>query len=435
MARPAACAICGAAVPAQAAYCPSCGRSQRPALLELERLDVPTTESSTVERVVATTGGRPSRWQVAGLVAALAAVAGLIAVLVGSGGSDGADSSPTTTVSTSTTAPATTAPATTAATTTRPVVTTGAPSSTGPVVTYLNGAPSLVLGAPTGGQSLYVTNGSAVTRIELDTGKMTTAAVLPPTNGSPWYSASVHGGTLLVLAMGNVGSYRVPLDLSAPATLVPGSGAIYPVLGTDLVWSVGSDAGTGTVLTRTDGTVVANVTTPTGVNVVGALGDRLLFESSGRVYTLDRTGRVRAYANGTVQALNGGWVVWRACDDQARCSLHLGSADRADARALNLPDSLSTNYRVGPQMLSPDGRFLVAYTGQSFGLIDLTTGRVIEQSLPGFGVAWSADGKWMFHPSTSLRVEAVSTVDGRSVVISLTNAGAPTGNGGVLAVG
>jgi hypothetical protein len=99
MSRIDACGGCGTELSPGARYCVKCGRTQAPPLLDLERLQAPSSPEPAVERTVVEQGGpRVIRRGVAALAAIAVLSVAAVLVLAGGGTDDRNDrSEPTTT--------------------------------------------------------------------------------------------------------------------------------------------------------------------------------------------------------------------------------------------------------------------------------------------------------------------------------------------------
>jgi hypothetical protein len=435
------CTGCGADLPISASYCARCGRSAAPELRDLERIGGPAEPfPAGRERVVSESGGPPRRRGLAGLVAVVAVLVATVVLLSGGGdggggaGDDGGDaaSAPATTrpgtPNTRLNYPDPTAPGETTSsrpTTTSPPSTTTSTTTTTTIVTFVGDGPAPLLGAETGGLSLYALGDGSLRRVELDTGRVTALEV--PSNVQQSYALRVRGDRLEV-RNGSLRSY-VALDLAGgvqTGDLVSGGGDEIDVEGTDLTWVVYSDVGNGGIVLRRGGEEIVRHEFGGGVYVSGVVGDRALLSGGGRIFTLDPAGRVRPYAVGQVVAAGGRWVVWTACDDDLRCSYHVGDAERPDARRVVTPPELTaTMYSYGygyasASLVSPDGRVALLGAQDGLRLVELETGRMIDtdSSAGQWGPwAWSPDSAWLFRYDASGRVEAVSTGDGHAVTL------------------
>jgi hypothetical protein len=173
----------------------------------------------------------------------------------------------------------------------------------------------------------------------------------------------------------------------------------------------------------------------------GVLGDLLLLQGSGRIYTMDASGRVQPYAYGQIAATNGRFVLWSGCDDRARCTYRLGDETTADTGRT----SLETGYLMtggefgGSTILAPDGATvlgaIIGEQGQvDLHIVDLATGSVLEADRSFAGTAvWSPDGSWLFRSSIA-GIDAISVRTGRVVKIDIPGL-FMTNQTGVLAVG
>jgi hypothetical protein len=427
------CTGCGADLPFGASYCARCGRSAVPELRDLERIGGPSTpEVAGREHVVSESGGPHRRRGLAGLVAVVVVLVATVLLLSG-GGNDGGDdaaSAPTTTrpgtPNTRLNYPEPTEPGETTSThpptTARPSTTTSTTTTT-TLVTFLGDGPSPVLGVETGGMSVYAAGDGSLRRVELDTGRITELDVGADVGQS--YALQVRGDHL-ELRNGSL-RYEIALDLSGGVQngrFESGDGDQIEVEGSDLTWVFFSDANNGGLLLRRGDDEIVRHTFAGGTVFSGIVGDRALLSGGGRIFTLDTAGRLRPYAVGQVVAAGGRWVLWIGCDDDLRCTYHVGDAERSDARRVVTPSEMtSTMYGYGygyasPSLVSPDGRVALLAGRDGLWLFELETGRALDTSAAQWGPwAWSPDSAWLFRYNVRGEVEAVSTSDGHAVTV------------------
>ena len=308
------------------------------------------------------------------LAIGLAALAGLVAVLISTGGAEDDASDPTT------------LPSRSGPTTTRPVATT----SVGPTTVAVSVAPlppartlgsGPVFGAPVGRRLVGVTRdgegGWLMVDIDLDTGD-TTRTPVPGLSEPDQYGAGLipidHGA--LVYAM------------SGPAALVQDDGHVYHV-GADYPQTVypGPDSssawwvdyggnGGGPVLQQvqlSDSTVLASVVLDYNLQVLGPDGDGGVFVTmlGGRTWRIRPGGVIdpTPTVKGTVIAAGHGQVIEERCDDQLRCSLVAHPLDSTEGVSVGLN---GPPFSAGE--VSPDGRAVAVWlTNRITGTIELTT--------------------------------------------------------------
>lgn len=407
-------------MPEESRVCLLCGRPVPAQSVELEPLEEPAP-GATGERVVADARGSARGRR--GLVAIGAAAVVLLAVvwLLAGGGDDGDDGEAA--VAPTTAAPTTTERASSSRPpiTRRPTTTTPSPS---PVVGTILPTPGPVLGEPTGGLSLYVASGTTVTRLELDTGRVT---ALPNAfrGGGFVQGLVIEGGALHVVR--DNGVYTLPLDLSSvPTSPTQMDGCCWYGTNRGFEWVQRDD---GLVLRETmpDGTTVRQWKLTTGGSPLGptaVVGDELVISTAGRIFLVSTDGSVRHYAIGDYITSRGEWIMWRSCDERLRCSLNLGDRERPRVRELRLADDQLWANPWGVQ-LAPDGGSIVAGgVGDQIRLFATDTGRDIAAFDSGTRVDWTPDGAWAFGGAAGGRnphrlVIAASPRDGRVVEIEL----------------
>jgi hypothetical protein len=419
-------------------------------LLELERIDVAGAQAKAAEHAVVETPGRASR-RVAGGFGALGIVVVIALVTLALAGGDDSESEtvPTTVVPIPTTVeePLTIVPSTrfvpgpnVSAVLIAPPVT---PTTTIP---YANQQRAPVLGTGTGGLSLYAIAQSTLYRVELDTGRVTSVA-LPRTGSSRWFQAEVAGDRLMMI--GDGGIYVLALDLSGSP--FPISTSRRSFVGADVqggYWFQSQSLSDGAMeLQRVDGSGNPDREVrveQAGLVPFGVVGDRVVLQAPGRIFTVDRDGRVEPYAEGSAVVAKGEWVLWAGCDDRARCTLHLGTSEISDTGRTSLELAyLRSEFPGAPvavNSLAPDGATIVAnVTGAAPGpkIVDLATGSVLDPASQIYGEpAWFPDGSWLVRTWNSSGVEAISVRTGRVVSIVLPGVVLNgSGDGNALAVG
>jgi hypothetical protein len=302
------------------------------------------------------------------------------------------------------------------------------------MVSFVGDGTGPVLGEPTDGLSLYVADTKAIRRIELDTGRVTTLP-LTPSSANGFYAMDVVGEQV-VLSNGPA-EYSVGRDLSGGIMPVVGGRYGNRIPGTDVEWTQLVREGAAVIGIRRPDTEDVEVTVPPGLNFQGFVGDRVVLAGGGRIFLLDMDGRIHAYAAGSVSSTTPRWILYRTCDERARCSFRLGDVEDANARDVNLPDNgLGWGEWGFANQVAPDGRHALLPSRQgTLDLVDLTAGAVVFSSLADYGGwAWSPDGAWLFRIEQGGAVEAIASDDGQVVTLLEPTPGT-TSSARVLAVG
>ena len=435
------CFACGNDVPFAAAYCPRCGRTTAAPLRDLERIDLGVEPVGAKQQTVARSGGGSRRRGVATLLAIGAVLAATVVLLSGGGGGHDDTAAVPETTTTRTRSPNTrliypepTQPGETTSTrptTSRPPTTT---STTTTLVTFLGDAPGPVLGDETGGLSVYSFEKTAIRRLELDTGRVTTLRL--PSDTEDFYMMTMRGDRV-VLSNGPI-EKTIARDLSGGLSEASFFGPGNMIPGTDIRWSQESEDGQNVVVLQHPGQDDVRLGIPPGLNLQGFLNDRMVLAGGGRIFTLDLSGRLRDYAAGSLVSAYGQWVLWWSCDAEASCGFRLGTATDANARSVQAGGGYNgyDSMGFGTPLVAPDGEHAVL-PGLTRGaaLVELATGKVLIDQVDMWGhFTWSPDGRWLFQLDEGGVVEAVSTADGHVVdllpVLSGTTSGAR-----VLAVG
>jgi hypothetical protein len=285
--------------------------------------------------------------------------------------------------------------------------------------------------------SLYVAAGDVVRRLELDTGRMTTLDAQQYARS--WQGMEIVDGSVLIDSGGTL-LLSAPADLSVgfqPTQLRPGVRAGD----TDERWAAqfaGDQSAKVILLRGVD--VVEQFDVPRGAVLSGIVGDRVVMQGGGRIYTMDRTGRTRFYAAGNVVNAGGNWLLWSSCDEALRCRYHLGDVSRPDAVDVNVGAEMLRGYFIGGgfysvgssvSIVAPDGATALFPGDRGATLVELSTGRVFDENgLTSGGYCWSPDGAWFFRAGPSQDIVAISTRDGHRV--SLLPAGRSSSNGNLL---
>jgi hypothetical protein len=360
----------------------------------------------------------------------------LVTTVMG-GGDTGSESAPTTTES----PPDTTSPADDPQATTLPaLVTTMSTTSTSTTSTtttttipFVNQRAAPVLGTRTNGSALFVVNDGALYRVDLDSGRTTT---LDRSGPVPSVSRALVAGDRIVLT-GGTGVFSLRQDLQGqPVRLADNDVSVLSGRDGDRLWVIRyptpSSGGYEVRVVDTAGRVLAELTVDRTTYPVGVLGDRLVLQGPGRLFTLDPSGALAHYAFGTAVSVNGDWILWTGCDERARCTHHLGSPTEPDTGRTSLETSYLSAYSdgelgAGPAALSPDGATVVgpvtAGDGTVLHIVDLATGSVLDPDSRGdyYTPAWSPDGAWLFRvfAFSSRRLEAVSVRTGKVIALDV----------------
>ncbi len=416
-------------MPGDAVYCPTCGAASGALRVEPIAGEAGTTSSEVA------LGAPKRRWPAPAVIAAVVAL--IVVVAVVGRGRDEPAASPTTSAP-----PATTVPETS---------TTPAPTTTGPVTTTTTYSAYAVPPLPdAAGLVVYEsTNEGEVLRIDLGTG--TVQRRRPPLGdravAGPWMVLARQGGFAMADGSydGQSPVYGVLDGPDGPATRLAewskeDAGSVPPrAVGAaepDEVWTWNdtmNGQSTAVQRVRLDGTITAGpVALPRYASVMGPDGpDALAVQSPGGFYratidhdqvTMERLWpRVPlAYSQGALLDLD--------CDGALRC--HLAVVDRNTGSVQPVPgDAIDDIVPSFDHALSADGHWLanVEYDngGNSTGLsvYDLTTGAVVMQddTMPGnyafFGptqsAQFSADGRWLvyFNLSGGIRLWKVGSPD------------------------
>jgi hypothetical protein len=391
MARTDACAGCGTELAPDARYCVKCGRTRAAPLLELPRVDITPEPESGVERAVVEgrRGWRPSG-SVMALVALLVVLVG--AVLLLSGGDNGDEASAPTTSSPS----ETTRPRRPRSTTTQP-----------PVLTETLAPP--VLGAPTGGLSLYAVSGTAMVRVELDSGTVTVVRSAFRGSGSYTNAVVVSDGRVVVGRDSEV--YVLPADILGEPQRLEGFD-LESSFNTGRLLSVEGGFPEGTDIDvrefDPDGNILNEWRVPSPSWMLAAMGDRLLVQAAGQLYLLGTDGSVELYGTGETLFAGGTKLLWRRCDENLVCSVMLDDVVTGDS----FPVASSGDerfYGYYAQSISPDGRFAVVTIDDEPRLVDLATGEERSGPSPNMQPAWSPDSAWLFTRGERDELLAIST--------------------------
>jgi hypothetical protein len=421
MSRIDACGGCGTELSPGARYCVKCGRTQAPPLLDLERLQAPSGPEPAVERTVVEQGvPRASRRGLAALAAIAVLSVGAVLVLAGGDTDDRSDGSEPTTTS-------------------GPDRTTRPRRSTTTVAARVDvqiAAVPPLLGAPTGGLSLYGLKGAGLFRLELDTGALSIVSSHTLPSGPFPGSMHLRDGRLVVL-LGD-GVYVTPLDLSgAPSWLRDVRGDIgFGGRSHRILRGFDYDQRSGMVREvrefDLDGNEVASWRVPEHSWPVDATGDRLIVQAAGRMYFVDGSGAVEPFAVGDLIDVNGQQILWRGCDEQLSCSLWHDDVEQRTSRKLPFDADMFGSW--GP-LVAPDGATAVALAEGEVRLVEVSTGRLIASVPTTARPAWSPDGDWLFACDERGDIVAISTRDGNRVELDLPEVAGSGSPDVMLAVG
>jgi hypothetical protein len=176
------------------------------------------------------------------------------------------------------------------------------------------------------------------------------------------------------------------------------------------------------------GKVRAEVRLPEDVYPVGFLGDRVVIGRYGRIWTVGTDGRAVPYANGALLTVQGGMVLWTSCDDDVRCTFHLGNATNPDVGRTSLETTYLASAGEGGlqnDALAPDGNTVVAFVlndGMIDGppkIVDLATGATLELSGNGSSnVGWTRNGDWLIEPIAAGGFVGTNVRTGRKVSVA-----------------
>jgi hypothetical protein len=400
-------------------YCRACGAAVgRAAVLDLERIDVPTASvpGSTVVSTVAATKER--RWS--RTLAAVASVGVLAAAVAITSTGDGARNDPPAATPTTVPTGTTLVPA---PTTTIAVVT----EATAPVAGSAQDAASLLPAAlPPLGEALpftvvVVDDGGTAHLIDLATGATIEREIAVGSLRGETLT-DVEGGAHGPIALrASLARYQlVDLDEPQPRTIDAGSIAAFDE-DTGWYWFNRCTARPCDRLDALDGRGPAesersSVDLPAPTSRVAAGGGYLYAEAAGTILRVEpATGAHEVVATGTLLDAHGTVIVLRSCATDLACPVYVVDTESG----ATLMQTAIEGDDIG---LSPDGATLIAgarYPPNAtvLAMVDVATGRwlsVDSDALRFVSVqfAWSPDGAWLFGATAGRSLIAVRVADG-----------------------
>jgi len=202
-----------------------------------------------------------------------------------------------------------------------------------------------------------------------------------------------------------------------PSTLVLDHASIVTTsTSPDLLWVAlendGADGDGGQRVAEIDhgGRLVTTLEVPPGLRVLGAGPTGLWLSGSGRIYSLDRDGRLIAKEVGSVVDVSPLGVLVDDCSIAGPCTLRLaGETSRRIGPSAEMRVATGTNSR--DPALSPNGRWLLL----ADGLLDRQTGGQVPHSFEFRTWRWSPDSEWLFLVTTGSGVLAWNLADGRQI--------------------
>jgi hypothetical protein len=352
------------------------------------------------------------------LLAALAVVAGGLAVALGSNGGEASSGSdvPTTTV-----APVTSAAPTTAV-------------QRQPGATYFENTPGPVFKRPAQG-ALFVADGSLVKRIDLATGEITKSpAISLETTAEARQVVAVEGGFFVVYESGDVVAFH---DDFTKAPIQVGRGAYVVDAGaTGKVWIAGgSECADCKIIdwyeASLDGPTGASIELSRTIFPVAAIDRGLVWQTPSGIFTGRNRSSARRYATGTLVGARGDTIVWFGCDDLAGtdCRYHVGDSRDADTRQFDVIDAIGrpsagSLERLGTFPVSRDSIALPRSSDARLPLLNIETGETATLSTGSSftraqSMHWTADGEWLVVHATKTVVRAVNARTGGVAEVTL----------------
>jgi hypothetical protein len=380
--RAAACPVCGAPLPAGAAYCPGCGHAS-PGTWVTEAID----EGGVRDHEIVIGRKRRPRSPIALLAAILVLLAGIVIVSRDHGG----DSSSATTTAPSTTLPSTTTTADAATTT------------TGQLSERV--APGPVLGQPTG-LVVYLAvprqDNEILYALDLDRGVFRELATMSHNEGE----LPVLGDAILIYD--DASEMLVHPD-GATKQLGDPANATFTTGRPDAYWKVSLDdelTASTAIFVVIGAPEQRAVSIPAGFHPFAGdgLGGLLVMGPDSRIYRLlpDSSTLVALDVSNTLASANGR-VAAVACDDNLSCPIDV--VDLTSGSRATIPGSAG---KRGTSSLAPDGAHLsqIASTTdadrQALFVFDTTTGDTLLH-VPYDGLSyqsgpprWSPDSQWLF---------------------------------------
>jgi hypothetical protein len=161
------------------------------------------------------------------------------------------------------------------------------------------------------------------------------------------------------------------------------------------------------------GRLLTTLEVPPGLRVLGAGPTGLWLSGSGRIYSLDRDGRLIAKEIGSVVDVSPLGVLVDDCAIAGPCTLRLaGETSRRIGPSAEMRVATGTNSR--DPALSPNGRWLLL----ADGLLDRQTGGQVAHSFEFRTWRWSPDSEWLFLVTTGSAVLAWNPADGRQITFA-----------------
>jgi RNA polymerase subunit RPABC4/transcription elongation factor Spt4 len=396
MARIERCAACKSAVPADATFCPGCGRNiakeGRGYALDVFIDEEPVGGGS----LVMVGGGRNRGRRELAIIGGAILVVVIVVAVVGHrrSGTDRAASLPTTALATTTTGPA----ANGAGTTSELPTTTAAVDGSGPL-----------FDRPTGLQLVGYGTDGLFRRIDVDSGLITT--VLPDTPIFTNAAMALDGAIVVIL---NSGLWVYPEGAPAGLQVGPVLSMLGPA-GRHAVWVlVSADNGRlGMYRVGADGARLdVGLAVPALTKAVGAAGVQgpLVEANGGGVYLVAPDGSTpRRVAEGSFLTANNDRIATVSCDETLTCSLVVTSVAGGVEHSTQLQaGDLNGYFPTLVAALSPDGSRL-AYVNQGarqaqLRVLDLVDNRVLFEGpweraddlvLSSNPLVWSPDSNFL----------------------------------------
>ena len=294
----------------------------------------------------------------------------------------------------------------------------------GPVVLAELGRPLLSI---TADADLYVRTATAVVRVQLSRGRVTSTALPTLESTGPVSFVPLVSG-VLVRPLDFVPGYFVP-D-TGPATLLSGpltNGPALPGPQPGQLWvtdnSGGSTSASQLVLLGADLSAVVSLRIPTsafGPPNADGQGYLLVDDAAGGVEDVRPTGAVQLVRDGVVLASGAGRWLTAACYSGAACPATLVTSGGA-ARSGLYPQPVDVSWPPG--RISPDGRWAAVFRAGGDGqlavtLIDLHTGLAqvtavrVGAHADADSIAFSPDGRLLFVADSRGSLDAVNVSTG-----------------------
>ena len=382
-------------------------------MIELEVVPVAVAQPRPRSRVQAPRPSRPRGWWI--FLAPLAVLVIVIAFVVIAGGSNDdrvAEPAPSTTAA---------APETTVA----PSTSLAPSTSVAPLVTVNSVPPVSGASFPPGDVwgtarrwTLVSTDSVRLSLLDLGTG-MTESFDFAPERFSAATLSMIAFSDHFVFTKEGPGprSVRSQRYRDEPSTLVLDNASILTTsTSPGLLWVAlenendGADGKQRVAEIDQSGRMVTTLEVPPGLRVLGAGPTGLWLSGGGRIYSLERDGRLLAKDVGSVVDVSPLGVLFDDCAVAGPCTLRLaGATSRRIGPSAEMPVATGTNSR--DPALSPDGRWLLLEDG----LLDRQTGGQVAHSFELRTWRWSPDGEWLFLVTTGSVAVAWNPADGRQI--------------------